>query len=177
VRPAVLGRRGIRAGDEHAPLRLVRERRPDLLTRDHPLVAVSHRPGLERGEVRAGVRLGEALAPDLVGGEDRREVALLLLIVAVGDNGRPAHGQAEDVGHLRRTGTSDLLIEDRLLDEARPRPTVRLGPGEAGPAAVVELALPVATEGERRLVALGLRARVVPVEPLAELVAELLLLR
>ena len=32
------------------------------------------------GEVGAGVGLGEALAPDLLGGEDRRQVALLLLV-------------------------------------------------------------------------------------------------
>ena len=35
-----------------------------------------------RREVRAGVGLGEALAPDLLGREDRRQVALLLLVGA-----------------------------------------------------------------------------------------------
>ena len=37
-------------------------------------------PRAHRGEVGARVRLGEALAPDLLGGEDLREVRLLLLL-------------------------------------------------------------------------------------------------
>ena len=94
----VLGGVGVGAGDEHAPLRELGEGRPDLLPGDDPFVAVLDRAGLQRGEVGAGLGLGEALAPDLLGGEDRLQVALLLLVGAVGDDHRAAHRQAEDVG-------------------------------------------------------------------------------
>ena len=54
VRQALVARRVlVRARDEHAPLGVVRERRPDLLARDDPLVAVAHRARLQRREVRA----------------------------------------------------------------------------------------------------------------------------
>ena len=68
----MLGRLGVGARDEHAPLRVLRAARPHLLAGHDPLVAVLDRAGFQRGEVRAGVGLGEALAPDLLGREDRR---------------------------------------------------------------------------------------------------------
>ena len=43
---------------------------------------VLHRACLQRREVRARLGLGEALAPDLLGGDDRGQVALLLLVGA-----------------------------------------------------------------------------------------------
>ena len=94
--PLVLGGVGVGAGDEHAPLRLVGERRPDLLAGDPPAAVLLHRLRLQRGEVRARLRLGEALAPDLLGREDRLEEALLLLLGAVGDHdrARPSPGRA-----------------------------------------------------------------------------------
>ena len=70
--------------------------------RDDPFVAVLDGAGLQRGEVGAGLGLGEALAPDLLGGQDRLQVALLLLIGAVGDDHRAAHRQAEHVGRAGR---------------------------------------------------------------------------
>ena len=63
----VLGRLGVGARDEHAPLRVLRAGGPDLLPGDDPVVAVLDRARLQRREVRAGVGLGEALAPDLLG--------------------------------------------------------------------------------------------------------------
>ena len=121
-----------------------------------------HGPGLQRRQVRARLGLGEALAPDLLGGEDRRQVALLLLLGPVGDHGRAAHREAEHVGRLRAPRAHDLLVEDRLLDQRRAAAAVLLRPRHAGPAAVVELALPV--EAERRSPSSspsGSRARVV----------------
>ena len=46
----------------------VARRRPDLLAVDDPLVAVELGPAPEVAEVRAGVRLGVALAPDVFAG-------------------------------------------------------------------------------------------------------------
>jgi hypothetical protein len=76
---------------------------------------------------------------------------------------------------LANEGVRALLVEDRLLDQRRPAPAVRLGPGHAGPPGLVQLALPVAAKLERGLVAGGLAAGVVGLEPVAQLVPELLL--
>jgi hypothetical protein len=172
---AVLGDVGVRAGEQHAPLGLVRERRPHLLAGDDVLVALAHGSSLERGQVGARLGLAEALAPHLVGAQDRREEARLLVVGAVGDHGRPAHRQPEHVGHLRGAGARDLLEEDRLLDLGRAGAAVLARPREAGPAALVELALPFAAEGEGVLVAVGLTPWVVVRDPGAQRVAELLL--
>ncbi len=132
--PLVLRRVRVGARHEHAPLRLVGERRPHLLAGDDPLVAVPHRARLQRGEVRAGLGLREPLAPDLLRGQDRRQVALALLLGAVRDHGRPAHREPEHVRGLRRARADDLLVEDRLLDQGRAAAAVLLRPRDAGPA-------------------------------------------
>jgi hypothetical protein len=152
------------------------ERCPHLLARHHPLVAVADGAGLQRRKVRARVGLREPLAPDLVGGQDRRQVAVLLLLGPVRDHHRAAHCQPEDVGHLGSLGADDLLVEDRLLDERRAASAVLLGPGEPRPPGLEQLPLPLAAEGEGGLVAIGLAAGMVLGEPGAQLVAEGLLL-
>ena len=80
----VLGRLGVGAGDEHPPLGEVGEGGPHLLAVDDPLVAVAHGLGGEAGDVGAGARLGEQLAPHLLAGEQRTQVALLLLVASRG---------------------------------------------------------------------------------------------
>ena len=99
----------------------------------------------QRREVGAGLRLAEQLAPDLVAAEDRAR-------------GSAAAGRARGVLHDRGPDHPDrdreradrhaplrlLLGEDRLLDRAAPLPAERLRPGDAGEAALVELALPPA---------------------------------
>ena len=144
--PLVLGGVGVGAGDEHAPLRELGQGRPDLLPGDHPLVAVLDRLGLQRGEIRARLGLGEPLAPDLVGGQDRLEVALLLLLGAVGDHDRAAHRQPEDVGRARDLGRGRLLGEDGLLDHRRAAAAVLLRPRDPGPSGLVHPVLPLAPE-------------------------------
>ena len=143
----VLGGVGVGAGDEHAPLGVLGEGRPDLLPGDDPFVAVLDRLRLQRGEVGARLGLGEALAPDLLGGEDRLQVALLLLVGAVGDDDRAAHRQAEHVGRAGRFLARRLADEDRLLDQRRAAAAVLLRPGDPGPAGLVQLA--AATRGGR----------------------------
>ena len=74
--PVLRLRRG-RCGPAGCPRSLcVRAGRPHLLTVHHPLVAVAHGPGGEPGEVAAGARLAEELAPHLVAAQHRRQVAL-----------------------------------------------------------------------------------------------------
>ena len=172
----VLGGVGVGAGDEHAPLGVLGEGGPDLLAGDDPFVAVLDRARLQRGEVGARLRLGEALAPDLLAGEDRLQVALLLRVGAVGDHHRAAHRQAEHVGRARRFQARRLADEDRLLDHRRAAAAVLLRPGDPGPAGGVHLQLPLAAEGHHLLQArFRLGARMVLFDPGADLVAELLL--
>ena len=52
---------------------------------------LQHRARLHGRQVRARRRLGEQLAPDLVAVQQRPEVALLLLVGAVGDDRRAEH--------------------------------------------------------------------------------------
>ena len=65
----LLSRRNKRAGDEQAESGLVRQGRPHLLTSYHPFVAVTYRPGGERGDIGTGAGLGKQLAPDFLTGE------------------------------------------------------------------------------------------------------------
>jgi len=132
--------------------------------------------GLQRGEVRARLRLGEALAPDLLAGQDRLQVALLLGVGAVGDDDRPAHRQAEHVGRARRFLAGRLADEDRLLDHRRAAAAVLLRPGDPSPAGGVQPQLPLAAKGHDCVKpTLGLGSGVVLEQPAANLVAEPLL--
>ena len=76
--PLCLGRGGIGAHEQEAPVGHVAHAGPHLLAVDHEVIAVEHRARLEIGQVGARVRLGEALAPELLGGEDARQEAPLL---------------------------------------------------------------------------------------------------
>ena len=110
--------------------RALGERRPDLLAVDHPLVAVAHGPGAEGGEVGAGAGLAEELAPDLLAGEQREQVALLLLLACRRgrSSGRPSRCRSGSTGAARRP--RQLLVDEELVDRVgveppRPRPVRR----------------------------------------------------
>jgi len=53
---------------------------PDFLAVDDEFVADNLGAGSQRGEIRTGARLGIALAPDLLGGQDFRQIAFFLLV-------------------------------------------------------------------------------------------------
>src|SRR5947208_507480 len=130
-----------------------------------------------RGEVpRSWAGVGEELAPELLGGQDLREVTSLLLLGAVRDERRPDQVHADPVDDLGRARGGDLLLEDVVLDDRGAAPTVLARPVDADPAALVQLPLPAAQEGdlvgEGRV--LGGR-RDVRAEPFAQLGAEGLL--
>ncbi len=72
--PAVARLRRAGAHERDAPLRHAGLRRPDLVTVDHPVVAVAHRLRAQRREVAARVGLGEALAPRFVAAQQRVEM-------------------------------------------------------------------------------------------------------
>jgi hypothetical protein len=171
--PLVLGRLGVRARDEHAPLRVLRGARPHLLAGEHPLVAIAHGARLQAGEVRAGVGLGESLTPDLISGQDWGQIALLLLLGAPRHDRWTGEQQAEHVGRQGSAGAPELLEEDRRLGQRRPAPAVLAWPVHCRPAALGQPSLEVAPPRIPAVfVAVWLLARVVRHEPRAQLVAE-----
>src|SRR5690606_37203559 len=125
----------------------VRVARPGLLAVDDQPVAVDHGFGLHARQIRAGVRLGEALAPDLFAAQDRREVALLLLLGAVRHQRRAGVVEpAEQGAGFRRTGANRFLDPDRLHRRRQAAAPVLDRPTEAGEAAVELGALPFEVE-------------------------------
>ena len=116
--PLVLDLFGIGAHEDDAEPREVRERRPHLLAVDDPLVAVAHGARAETGDVGAGSRLAEHLAPDLFAGEQWPQVALLLRIGAVGHDRRRAHAVSDRIATVRNRRTPpEQLAVDRVLQQ------------------------------------------------------------
>ena len=159
--PLVLRDVGIGAGEEHADVGDLRARRPHLLPVDDPLVAVRDRRGGEAGEVGAGARLAEELAPRLAAGDGVADVALLLLVGAVHrDRGRRQQ-RAEPHRRAQRPELVDGLLDaDAVL--TREALAVPLGrergerpPGAAEPVPPLtdgEVGVPVLLEPARDLV-------------------------
>ena len=145
----MLGHVGVGAREQQAVGGELGVGRPHLLAGQPPAaVVLQARARLHGRQVRAGGGLGEELAPDLVAVQHRAEVARLLLLVAVGDDRRAEHADAdrvEDPGHFR---LGDLLVADHLLDRPEALAAVLLRPGHAREAALGELALPGAPRGD-----------------------------
>jgi hypothetical protein len=74
--PCASGRR-VGAREQEAPIGDVGVARPDLVPVDHVLVAVARRGGAQRGQVRPGVGLAEALTPALAAADQAGQEALL----------------------------------------------------------------------------------------------------
>ena len=87
--------RRVGADQAEDPVGVLAERRPGLLAVDDPVVAVADGGGAQRGQVGAGVGLGEALAPPDVEVRRLRQEALLLLLVAEGREDRADHAGVE----------------------------------------------------------------------------------
>ena len=130
--PVVSGGVCVRADEQEAAVRDVRERRPDLLPVHDEHVVLHARLRAEGREVGAGLGLREALAPDLVGGEDRGEEARALRVGAVRDDRRPRHPETDHADVRRCAGADELLVGDGLEDRGEPSPAVLAG--QASPA-------------------------------------------
>ena len=115
--PPCFGALGIGAHEAEHPVGELRVRRPHLLAVDDELVADELGARLERRQVGAGARLGVALAPDLVGGEDLRQIAPALLLGAVRDQRRADHLHAHHADQPRRARPHHLLVDDRLAHD------------------------------------------------------------
>ena len=172
------------ACQQNHPLGEGREAGPHLVPVEDPVVAVADRRGLRAGEIAARSGLGESLAPDLVGGEQRLQVLLLLFLGAVVQNRRRGHAEADDVDQERSAGTAELLAGDSL--EALVPASAVLARVVAGDqAGLVALLLPGAEVFSVRFVRdldrqLGQparrRARLVVLQPVAAILAEFRLL-
>ncbi len=69
----MLGQVRVGAGNQHADLRLVCQRRPDLVALDDVVIAVAPGDGAQGAEVGAARRLAEQHAPQFLAGERRRQ--------------------------------------------------------------------------------------------------------
>ncbi len=140
----MLGRVRVGAGQQEHVVRHVGHGGPYLLAVDHVVVAVAHRAGLQRGQIGAGLRLGEPLAPHVLPGEDLGDELLLLLLGAVVDDGGPDDGHAqpayEDVRRCPHAGS--LLVVDELLHDGHAGAAVLLGPGRGHPVPLGQLGAP-----------------------------------
>ena len=152
--------------------------RPHLLAVDQDPFGAHLPPGAQGCEVAAGARLAEALAPEIVGGQDAREPPLLLGGRAPLDQDRPAEAQPDPVQALGRAGRDVLAVEDGRADGVEAQSAMLRGPVDRGEAGLVELALPCPPRREpgRRRRRRRLALRQVVGEPRADPVLQLALL-
>ena len=115
------GSTGLGAGEQDAEAGPVGVGRPHLAAADDPLVAVGLGPGGERGQVRAGVRLAEELAPDLLAGQHGHEVPLLLRLGAGVEERRARPADADGVVGSADAGPAQLVVDHQLPGRDRRR--------------------------------------------------------
>ena len=132
----MLLRRGIGAHQAEDPVGVVRIRGPDLLAVDDVVVAVALGAGLQRGEVRSGVRLGIALAPADQARGNLGQMLLLLRLVAVLQQRRAKHPDAEARQRGARAHRRHLLAQHLVLGGIQPSAAIFPWPIRHGPALV-----------------------------------------
>src|SRR5207244_8708632 len=109
---------------------------------DDEMVALVYGTGAQAGEIGAGAGLGIALAPDLVGAQDPRQVPFFLLLGAPMNESRAEQAEAAGAGQDRRPGAVIFPVLAHLLHEAGAAPAIFLGPGKSDPAGGMHLLLP-----------------------------------
>ena len=120
-----VGLRRIGLGEDQRHLGVVAHRDPHLRPVDDPAGVGLARAGALVGGVGAGVRLGEAEAPEPLPGAQLRQVVVLLLLGSPAQD-RRAHerGLHRDDGSHRRVAASDLLDDQSVGQVVKPGATV-----------------------------------------------------
>src|SRR5205085_12384865 len=108
----------------------------DLLAVEHPAAVDGVGARLHRGEVGPGSRLAEQLAPDLVGAQDPREPAFLLLPRSVGEESWPGEVDADAADELGGARPRQPLLNDVVLERSRAASAVLRRPRHADPPAL-----------------------------------------
>ena len=143
---AVRGHGLIGAGEHPAPARELAPGHPRLLSAEDEVVIALDGARAQRREVRPGLGLGEPLAPDLLGREDRRHVTAPLLVRAEAQQRWAEDVEPDDVDELRGAGSGELLIDDDLFG-GRPATAPELArPRASDVAGLVAARLPVAQD-------------------------------
>src|SRR5208283_1104679 len=140
--PLMLGGGGIGAGQEEHPLRVMGQRGPYFRAIDDEMAVLLDGAGLQRGEVRAGVGLRIALAPDFRAGEDILEMGAFLFVRSPMDErwaDQPDAGTGE--GHTA-ADQFELLLADDLLQRGPAATAIFARPGNPEPSACAELGVP-----------------------------------
>ena len=127
---SVLGHGGVGARKEQAEVGELRARGPDLLAVDHPVVAFRPCPGENAGNVRAGRRFAEHLAPDFLAIQTRPDAVRLVRFAAVGHQGGQAHAQADLEDAETAAKAALFLAHDQLLHRRAAQATQLSRPGD-----------------------------------------------
>ena len=109
----MLGHLVIGAGQDEAPVGVVGVARPHLVPDEHVLVAVPVGAGPQRGQVRAGVGLAEALAPPVPPVDDAGQEAAPHVVAPVLED---ALDQVAEARAGRCSGRGQLLVDDDVVD-------------------------------------------------------------
>ncbi len=127
--------------EEHAPLRVLGEARPDLLPAYAPSVVGLRGPAGQRGEVATGAGFGESLAPGLVAPQKARHHGRGQVGRREGDHRRRQH-----LGHRIDAGLHQIALGQGLAEvgteQGRSAQAAHLfGPAVAHPPGVEESSL------------------------------------
>ena len=124
----VVAARAVRVG--HSQHRVVLRdpgvRDPRLLPREHPVVAVTHRPAPHRRGVGAGLTLGQPVRERRLPRRERRQVAALQLLAAGEDDRHRAELVHRRDQRGRRVSAGDLLDDDARRERVSTHPAVLL---------------------------------------------------
>ncbi len=139
----MLGHAPVAAGEAQAEVGEVRPGAPHLRAVENPRIAVARRARLHTGEVGSRDRFGEELTPQLVTGQDARQVAELEVVGRVGQHHLRAHTERGATGdaEVRQHEVLGLLGERELVRTREALAAELRGPGDAGEARFVELLL------------------------------------
>src|SRR6185437_13447255 len=125
----MLGRFAIGAGKQEHPMRMMRERGPDLRAVDYKIAIPFDGMGLQRGKVRSRIGFRVSLAPQLGARQDIAQVTLFLRVSPPMNQGR---SEQPDTGSRKRhsaAGQFKLLVADDFLQQRAAASAILLGPG------------------------------------------------